>query len=196
VTTLKASTAQVKSYIERQKNGTLANGVYIEIGKSVAEIKAKRELLRDLAPTAQRLAKGGISLQPVENLQGIKIGSQYRAKGPVETYKNAWPHYIYVAFKNLIADARNASSSAGLVIQYDGNSSRSSAPRAGGMVDCSDTAHGRRMNGCSGLRSASPSMLSRFSSGWCCRWHARRTGAFTKQGMLGAYYALGFQRTP
>jgi hypothetical protein len=137
LTQLKAPTAALKSYIERQKNGTLANGVYIEIGKSVAEIKAKRELLRDIAPTAQRLAKGGLTPAPVYNPQGIQIGRQYRAKGPVEHYKEAWPEDVSTAFSAYIMDA-HAADQMGLTISYDGNTSRGSVSKLGGLGNVHD----------------------------------------------------------
>jgi hypothetical protein len=142
-TTLKASTEQIRVYNLRRKREieeAIAQATEAERERRRAE-KARARSQRgisgkDIAPTPERLVKGGISLQPVYNAQGFQEARVYRSKGPVEHYAMDWPHDIYNAFRAFIADAHTSETS-GITLNYEG-SARGSASKLGGLGNVHD----------------------------------------------------------
>ena len=133
---LKASTQQFKAHAEAKRAGRIVDPAVIAEITAVAKRLRNVKSTDDVCPTPQRLAQGGVSLQPVLNPQGIQIARAYRSKGPLDTYRGKFPEDIENAFR-VYRDAWLLVQRSEGVVNYDA-SPRSSGSRLGGLGNCRD----------------------------------------------------------
>lgn len=151
MTTLKASTEQIRIFVEQKRAEEQAM-----LAAAAERVRGSRERLHrqanplryrqaeavkeasgmETAPTAQRVAKGGVALHPIYNAQGIAERRVYRSKGPVESYAETWPNDVYNAFVDFIVDAR-AADGPPITIDYNRNGG-SSLGKLGGLGNVHD----------------------------------------------------------